>query len=567
MTFNGTTNKFEGNISAVYVEGDDQPLHFYLLGGKGFTTSIDGNTATVVISDQSTQYPVISYYHSNEPYTGTGTYTSKLRNKCSIMKFNVTTRSTAAISIKGMNNKVTLDFGKVAETGTGLSGSDTDNGFKYEIDGEGVITMPGKDANNETWAIVLPQVAIEEPGPMGSAYNEGNVGIRPTIHAIESNKYYYNGIDMTVDKWNGNLATLTDDDEESYTTATDGMTVYGTLTAKVKISIDDGATVTLQNATINGINEFDYDWAGINCPGDATLVLDGTNTVKGFSLYYPGVFIESGKTLTIQGSGLLIASSNGLAAGIGGGYIDDCGNIVINSGTINATGGLWSAGIGGGSDLTCGDITINGGTVSATGGIGGAGIGAGYAFYDQASCENITISGGNVTATGGKFAAGIGSGCAFRNSDPESSCGDINISGGTVVAIGGVGGDSDDLDLDNPVYGKKISGGAGIGTGSSGTIENKNYKGKSSCGAITIGSGVTKVTATKGSGGGNAVPGAVNSIGLNNITYNSGTCGTVTIGGTLYCGLTITTTGYESYNYMNGGNTYLPTSPLVYSAP
>ena len=532
LTFNGTTKKFEGTVSIAAPVGE-QPLHFYFLGGKDIQPdpeSLSDNKLSVVISDQTSKYPVISYAPSNQDYTGTDSYTAKLQNKCSIMKVNVTTRSTAAISIMDMSNKVTLDFSKVAETGTGLSGSSTDNGFTYEKDGDGVITMRGKDANNGTWAIVLPQVALVEAGPMGSAYNEGNVGIRPTIHAIESNKYYYNGIDMTVDKWNGNLATLTNDDEESYTTATDGMTVYNTLPANVnvKVSIAAGATVTLQNATINGTDDFDYDWAGITCPGNATLELEGTNNVKGFSLFYPGVFIESGKTLTIKGNGTLIASSNGLGAGIGGGYIDDCGNIVIESGTINATGGLWSAGIGGGSDLTCGHITITGGTVTAQGGIGGAGIGAGFAYIDEASCGNITISNGNVTAYGGQFAAGIGSGCAFRNSDPESACGDITISGGTVVATGGAGGYSDDLDLDNPVIGKKISGGTGIGTGSSGTIENKNYKGNSTCGTITIGSGVTSVTATKGSGVG-IVPGAVNSIGLNNSDYNSGTCGTITI--------------------------------------
>lgn len=310
------------------------------------------------------------------------------------------------------------------------------------------------------------------------------------------------------------------------------MTVKNTLAdnVNVKVSIADGATVTLQNATINGTSNPSYKWAGITCVGNATLTLDGINNVTGFYDDYPGVYIEPEKTLTIQGSGTLYANSNGWGTGIGGGYEIDCGNIVINSGTIIATGGDMEAGIGGGSGASCGYITINNGDVTATGGIGGAGIGAAFCEYPYApaSCGAITINGGAVTATGGKFAAGIGSGCAYTNGKVNSTCGNITISGGTVVAVGGNAGWSDDMDLDiqkNENYvNRPIVGGAGIGTGSSGGNfgSGSNFKGKSNCGTITIGIGVTSVTATKGSD-------AVNSIGLNNSAYNAGSCGTITI--------------------------------------
>ena len=59
-------------------------------------------------------------------------------------------------------------------------------------------------------------------------------------------------------------------------------TITGTLGAKVKISIADGAAVTLRNADINGENWESCSWAGITCMGDATIILKGTNTVKGF---------------------------------------------------------------------------------------------------------------------------------------------------------------------------------------------------------------------------------------------------------------------------------------------
>ena len=209
-------------------------------------------------------------------------------------------------------------------------------------------------------------------------------------------------------------------------TAQDGETLTGTLANNVKISIADGATVTLKNVNITNLGN-NCDWAGINCPDDATLVLEGTNEVcagrdGGGYNNYPGIWIASNKTLTIQGAGTLTAYSNGtnpFGAGIGGGYDISCGNIVINSGNITATGGNDAAGIGGGTG-SCGNITISGGTVTATGGDSGAGIGSG----GYASCGNITISGGTVSATGGDCAAGIGGG------NNNGACGTITITSG-----------------------------------------------------------------------------------------------------------------------------------------
>ena len=139
----------------------------------------------------------------------------------------------------------------------------------------------------------------------------------------------------------------------------DGMVVSGKLEKNCMISIADGATVTLRDATILGTHSDDYLWCGINCLGDATIILEGNNAVRGFNSFYPGIGVATGKTLTIQGDGSLDASSNGDAAGIGGSSYYNCGNIVINGGAIKATGGYRSAGIGAGKDTSCGDITIS----------------------------------------------------------------------------------------------------------------------------------------------------------------------------------------------------------------
>ena len=185
-------------------------------------------------------------------------------------------------------------------------------------------------------------------------------------------------------------------------TALNGETLTGTLTGNYKISIADGATVTLDGVNITNLGN-GCDWAGINCPGDATIILKGDNEVcpgrdgVGDS-NYPSIWIAPGKTLNIMGDGSLTAYSDATdpyGAGIGGGWDIDCGNINISGGTINATGGFNAAGIGSGNEAACGTITISGGTITATGGTNSPGIGSG----DHGSCAGITISGGTVTAS------------------------------------------------------------------------------------------------------------------------------------------------------------------------
>lgn len=274
----------------------------------------------------------------------------------------------------------------------------------------------------------------------------GNYTKTVTGKKLERGKIY--PINLTTNElsgaWDGNLAKISASVLQAdcqTVIVPHGTTLTGTLSGNYKITIADDATVTLNNAIINGTNDLDKQWAALTCNGNATIILkDGsTNTMKGFYKVFPGIFVPSGSTLTIKGgtagTGQLTASSNGEGAGIGGGYnIGDCGNIDIQGGNITATSGH-AAGIG----------------------CGGAG-----------KCGNISISGGVIVATGGKSAAGIGSSTVGGGSSDE--CGSISISGGTITATGG-----EDA--------------AGIGSGKD-----------SKCGAITITSGVTRVTATKGGG-------------------------------------------------------------------
>ena len=387
-------------------------------------------------------------------------------------------------------------FNNTSDEPLAVYGGPEDAGFTWRLLANGNIVL-GDPVTGEEYALTRSYGNGATDVPNTSlTYNDGSVQMNNGSYSGTLHKANGNLVDEVVKKLaTGNaLSTsapvVTDLSTINVNyTASNGETLTGTLASNVKISIADGATVTLNNVTINGTNDSKYYWAGITCLGDATIILSGTNTVKGFYENYPGIQTAASKTLIINGTGSLTASSYSYAAAIGGGNGLACGNIEIQGGTITATSGGRGAGIGGGINANCGNITISGGTVTATGGERGAGIGGGY----NASWGNITISGGNVTATGGNNGAGIGGG---KRGNANFSCGNINISGGTVTATGGQGA-------------------AGIG-GGSGT--NNSYE--SSCGTITITTDVTKVTATKGSD-------ATNSIGAGQY----GTCGTVTIGG------------------------------------
>ena len=140
-------------------------------------------------------------------------------------------------------------------------------------------------------------------------------------------------------------------------------------------------------------------WAGLNCSGDATIILEGKNTVIGFYDWYPGIHVPEGKTLTIKGNGELEARSNGAGAGIGGGFGISCGNIIIDGGTIKAEGGRLAAGIGVGDLASCGNITITKNVIKVTATHGerapnSIGAGAGV----TSTCGTVTI-GDKVTGS------------------------------------------------------------------------------------------------------------------------------------------------------------------------
>lgn len=324
--------------------------------------------------------------------------------------------------------------------------------------------------------------------------------------------------------------SITNSDGE--VTLNDGDVVTGTGGGSTQLKIAAGATVTLFNLTNTSISHtYETSFPGIECLGNATIILEGVNSVKG-EWGKAGIYVPEGKTLTIRGGGMLTATAND-GAGIGGNRGASCGNIVIEGGTINATGTNRCAGIGSGKEGSCGTITITGGTITAKGGDHAAGIGSGHAGDAANTCGDISISGSaQVTATGGDRAAGIGSG---NTNHATNTCGNITISGSAkVTATGGVyaagigsgsGNNYSDDGMNFTLYVSScgaisITGGtiearggddaAGIGSGSNGKFTS-----------ISIGSGITSVTATRSNNSSNAPIGK---------GYNDQSSGAVTFG-------------------------------------
>ena len=234
-------------------------------------------------------------------------------------------------------------------------------------------------------------------------------------------------------------------------TIQDGQTVTGTLYGNREVKIAAGATVTLLNAQIPYYTSSNRESFGLECLGDATIILEGENFVVGGAMLinayfgaFSGIYVPENATLTIKGSGKLTASCAfssylilllreqenpyriPMAPGIGGE-----GNIVIESGHVIASGGENFPGIGG--QFMGGDITITGGTVVAYGGDNAPGIGSGCGSGgDYNSCGKITIANTvtNVTAYGGRDAL-----YAIGHGNQYSTCGTVTI-GGTVYYDG-----------------------------------------------------------------------------------------------------------------------------------
>ena len=454
LTYSGTI--FSGSINQ---PADGTEIYFFFVGGLTTTPAdLSGQSSfTVDISNQSTKMPVLSCNHVTYS-SSTTSYSCVLQNQCALVKFTTASGTDDPVHVGGLYTEAQIDFASKTITHTDTKGF--------------VNLYPDADDNKAKWAVLLPQTGFED-----AEAAIAHVGYTTTIPTIAADGFITGNAAVSISTLSNNvyLDWLTSD-----YTATDGQTLNGTLNGNYKVSIADGATVTLNGANININNNSksgSLNCAGITCLGNATINLYGGSIIHCSSNNYPGIQAgPQGDSLTIQGTGSLNVQGGSNAAGIGGGSGITCGNISLMGGAITACGGQNGAGIGSGQGGTCGNIKIVGGEIRANGGEGAAGIGSGSGV--NAACSSIHLYGGIINACGGQYGAGIGSG-------QDGICGIIEIEGGTITAEGG-------------------NGAAGIGSGQSGH-----------CGNIEIEGG--SITAEGGDGAGNIGAGA------------EGECGTVTL--------------------------------------
>lgn len=388
---------FEGNLNVSGTPASTLALNAVLVSSTDALHTISGDKVTATTypttAIAATEAEAIEKYSD---FTGSATYGTPsftLNQQSAFISFDVTLVDNTATST-AVNVSISNDGGVVrtGSTTTALIGTD--------IKAQFVAAFPGGSTTLSNASITL--------------------GTRPAISfggstALAVNKIYQ------VTKGYVDLSTLASKFDAT-PTMKDGYLLTGNLLERNQIRIADKATVTLKDVSIH----LSYFAAGIDCEGDATIILEGTNDVAGAcgapgGSSYPGVHVPTGKTLTIQGSGSLAATSGGKnndAAGIGGSSSlnIDCGNIVIKGGVITATG-RGDAGIGGGS----GNISIEGGYITAIGGTYCAGIGG----RRNGACGTITITGDvpYISATKGWGAPNqIGAG-------EGGTCGTVTIDG------------------------------------------------------------------------------------------------------------------------------------------
>lgn len=193
LEYDGENKYFSGTINPTSTDDTDY-LHFYFMGNKG----VKSEPSSVSITDQSEKYPVISYAHSKELYSSSRTsYSAKLQNYCAIVKFT-TPDIEGDITITGMNNTVTVNFGaNNAADATGIN----NNPYTPSKSGSGEIILhkvynEENKSYTERWAILLAQSEVTTAKASASGYFESS---NFTVHEIANNGYYSTGIGISLE--------------------------------------------------------------------------------------------------------------------------------------------------------------------------------------------------------------------------------------------------------------------------------------------------------------------------------------------------------------------------------
>ena len=187
---------------------------------------------------------------------------------------------------------------------------------------------------------------------------------------------------------------------DTFRVSQEGMYIITGTNSRHGITVSAGvrATIVLQDANLCDLENMGVAFhIAEDC--QITVILEGNNMLHS-GREMAAIQSRKNSILIIKGDGKLIAYGGEGAAGIGCGYATECGDIIIESGTIEAYAGYqyetsWragSAGIGGagqyaGRKSKCGNITITGGKIMAKCDKGNWDIGPG----DEGTCGSVKV--------------------------------------------------------------------------------------------------------------------------------------------------------------------------------
>ena len=187
---------------------------------------------------------------------------------------------------------------------------------------------------------------------------------------------------------------------DTFRVSQEGMYIITGTNSRHGITVSAGvrATIVLQDANLCDLENMGVAFhIAEDC--HITVILEGNNMLHS-GREMAAIQLRKNSILIIKGDGKLIAYGGEGAAGIGCGYATECGDIIIESGTIEAYAGYqhetsWragSAGIGGagqysGRKSKCGNIIILGGKIIAKRDKGNWDIGPG----DEGTCGSVKV--------------------------------------------------------------------------------------------------------------------------------------------------------------------------------
>ena len=187
---------------------------------------------------------------------------------------------------------------------------------------------------------------------------------------------------------------------DTFRVSQEGMYIITGTNSRHGITVSAGvrATIFLQDVNLCDLGDMGVAFhIAEDC--HITVILEGNNMLHS-GREMAAIQSRKNSILIIKGDGKLIAYGGEGAAGIGCGYATECGDIIIESGTIEAYAGYqyetsWragSAGIGGagqyaGRKSKCGNITITGGKIMAKCDKGNWDIGPG----DEGTCGSVKV--------------------------------------------------------------------------------------------------------------------------------------------------------------------------------